>query len=176
MSFNPDKCKVIRITNKRNVIKASYTIHGQVLQMTNKAKYLGITIDSKLSCGPHVSNITREASNTLAFLWRNISSCPRHTSTVRDTSIKSQATASEAVQRRAARYIMDDYGREKSVPAILLNLELDNLQTRRLRARATMLYRVVNHLIELPSSPLQPSQNITTGHTKHFIQPACNIK
>jgi hypothetical protein len=53
--------------------------------MTNKAKYLGIIIDSKLSWGPHISNITKKATNitkkatnTLAFLRRNISSCPRH--------------------------------------------------------------------------------------------------
>jgi hypothetical protein len=31
MSFNPDKCEVIRITNKKKIIDAKYTIHGQVL-------------------------------------------------------------------------------------------------------------------------------------------------
>jgi hypothetical protein len=35
---------------------------------------------------------------------------------------------------------------------------------------------MINHLIELPTSPLQPSQNTTRGHTKRFIQPACNIR
>jgi hypothetical protein len=38
---------------------------------------------------------------------------------------------------------------------------------------------VVNHLIELPSSPLQPAQNITRGHilsVERVIQPACNIR
>ena len=192
MSFNPDKCEVIRITNKRKTINAQYSIHGQVLQMTDKAKYLGITIDSKISWGPHVNNITKKATNTLAFLRRNISSCPRniretsykslvrpqveYASTVWDTSIKSQAAAVEAVQRRAARYIIGDYRQESSVTAMLQQLQLDSLQTRRLRARATMMYRVVNHLIAIPSAPLQPAQNITRGHTKRFIQPACNIR
>ena len=192
MSFNPDKCEVIRITNKRKTINAQYSIHGQVLQMTDKAKYLGITIDSKISWGPHINNITKKATNTLASLRRNISSCPRniretsykslvrpqveYASTVWDTSIKSQAAAVEAVQRRAARYIMGDYRQESSVTAMLQQLQLDSLQTRRLRARATMMYRVVNHLIAIPSAPLQPAQNITRGHTKRFIQPACNIR
>jgi hypothetical protein len=40
MSFNPDKCEVIRITNKKKIIDAKYTIHGQVLHETNRAKYL----------------------------------------------------------------------------------------------------------------------------------------
>jgi hypothetical protein len=31
MSLNPDKCEVIRITNKKKIIYAKYTIHGQVL-------------------------------------------------------------------------------------------------------------------------------------------------
>ena len=38
--INPDKCKHIRITNKRNVIQSSYSIHGQTLKGTLRAKYL----------------------------------------------------------------------------------------------------------------------------------------
>ena len=67
MSFNPDKCEVMRITNKRKTINASYSIHGQVLQMTDNAKYLGITIDSKISWRPHISNITKKATKHLSL-------------------------------------------------------------------------------------------------------------
>jgi myo-inositol-hexaphosphate 3-phosphohydrolase len=41
MSFNPDKCEVLRITNKRNKIMANYYIHGKQLQIVDNAKYLG---------------------------------------------------------------------------------------------------------------------------------------
>ena len=49
MSFNPDKCEVLRITNKRNKIMVNYYIHGQQLQIVDNAKYLGLTISKNLS-------------------------------------------------------------------------------------------------------------------------------
>ena len=51
MKLNPDKCEVIRITKKRKVIRNTYTVHGQTLQQTNKAKTLGVN----LSWNPHVA-------------------------------------------------------------------------------------------------------------------------
>ena len=50
MSFNPDKCEVLRLTLKRqNIIQATYKIHQQPLKTVQSAKYLGLTIDSKLN-------------------------------------------------------------------------------------------------------------------------------
>ena len=86
MSFNPDKYEVIRITNKRRIINSQYSIHGQQLQETNKAKYLGVTIDNKLTWGPHINAMTKKANNTTACLGRNIASCPRN---IKELSYKS---------------------------------------------------------------------------------------
>ena len=49
MSFNPDKCEVLRTTNKRNKIMANYYIHGQQLQIVDNAKYPGFIISKNLS-------------------------------------------------------------------------------------------------------------------------------
>ena len=77
MQFNPDKCEVIRITNRRGRrIDSDYTIHGTVLREVSSAKYLGVTIDSKLTWNAHVANVTKKANNTQAFLQRNINRCP----------------------------------------------------------------------------------------------------
>ena len=58
MSFNPDKCKVLRVTAKQtNLFKAVCTIHGEPLNTASSAKYLGLTIDTKLNYNEHVSNI-----------------------------------------------------------------------------------------------------------------------
>ena len=77
MVFNPDKCEHIRITNNRKVIQTSYNIHGQTLNETSKAKYLGVTIDNTLSRNSHIDTVTKKADQTTAFLRRNLSSCPK---------------------------------------------------------------------------------------------------
>ena len=48
MMLNPDNCEHIRIANKRKIIQISYNI-GKTLKETTQAKYLGVTIDNKLS-------------------------------------------------------------------------------------------------------------------------------
>ena len=52
MEFNPSKCQLLRVmqlTLKHKPVEASYTIHGQTLELVESAKYLGVTIDSKLN-------------------------------------------------------------------------------------------------------------------------------
>ena len=44
MEFKPDKCEVIRISNKHNPIMYPYKLHGIELKSTETAKYLGVTI------------------------------------------------------------------------------------------------------------------------------------
>ena len=44
MAFNPDKCEVIRITNKKKPTLFNYTLHGVSLKETDSAKYLGVNI------------------------------------------------------------------------------------------------------------------------------------
>ena len=58
MLFNLGKCEHIRITNKRRIIQTSFTIHGQKLKETSEAKYLGITIDDKLTWNSHTDIVT----------------------------------------------------------------------------------------------------------------------
>ena len=61
---------------KKKIIDAKYTIHGQVLHETNRAKYVGVSIDNTLSWNSHIDIMTKKANNTTAFLRRNLSSCP----------------------------------------------------------------------------------------------------
>ena len=103
------------------------------------AKYLGVTIDRKLTWNDHIDNLTKKANNTRAFLQRNISSCPRaiksrcyqtfvrpiveYASTVWDPSTEKYTKAVENVQRQAARFVTNDYRRRSSVGNMLESLE-----------------------------------------------------
>ena len=135
MLFNPDKCEHIRITYQRKIIQTSYTIHGQQLKENYQAKYLGVTIDSKLSWNSHVDLVTKRANQTTAFLRRNLSCCSRdvkakslvrpqmdYSSTTWDPYIKTNAAKVEAVQRRAARFCFSDYSRTSSVTSMMQEL------------------------------------------------------
>ena len=136
MSFNPGKCEVLRVTNKRkHIIHTHYKIHGMILDTVDKTKYLGVTIQSKLNWKPHIHNITKKANSGRAFLQRNLSNCPRpvkeqayktyvrpileYASTVWDPHTKELTSQLELVQRRAARFVTADYRRRHSVTFVV---------------------------------------------------------
>ena len=144
---NPDKLEVLRIRNKRNPIVTNYIIHGKELETVNSAKYLGVPITSKLSWNNHVSNISKKANSTLAFLQRNTTRCPRHvkamcyntfirpsleySSAVWSPYTKNNIECLEKVQRRAARYAFGDWRRTSSVSKMQAELNWPTLPTRR---------------------------------------------
>ena len=76
MPFNPDKCEVMRITNKRNPLTNKYCIHDTELLTVKDAKYLGVTVSSDLSWNKHVDNTVKKATTSLNFLKRNLHGCP----------------------------------------------------------------------------------------------------
>ena len=77
----------------------------------------------------------------------------------------------EMVQRRATRFVTNDYGRTSSVTEMIANLGLDTLQKRRDLARLSMMYRIVHELVDIPvESYLTPSAIMTRGHDSHFHQ------
>ena len=48
MCFHPEKCTVMRISNKRNTLQTTYTLHGHQLEVVDSGKYLGVTISQDL--------------------------------------------------------------------------------------------------------------------------------
>ena len=65
MSFHPEKCQLLRITKQRKPSHYVYNIHGVLIDSVKEAKYLGVTIDNKLSWSPHIHAVCKKAHNTL---------------------------------------------------------------------------------------------------------------
>ena len=45
--FHPDKCKMLRTTNKQKTLNHKYHIYSHKLESVSKAKYLGVTLPIK---------------------------------------------------------------------------------------------------------------------------------
>ena len=75
LEYHPDNCKVLRITNKRKVIKYRYLLHNVILKEVSNAKYLGATMNTTLSWKRHVHEICGKANQTRQFLQRNLVAC-----------------------------------------------------------------------------------------------------
>ena len=190
MHFNPDKCELTRITNKRKTINAMYQIHGVQLKQTKKAKYLGLTFTSTLSWNAHIDTNTKKANNTTAFLRRNLSTCHRkvkdtcyktfvkpqveYAATVWDPHTTESIKKVEAVQRRAARFVTGDYRTTGSVTAVVDSLSWETLQHRRQQTKAIMMFRIVHAMVAIPASPhLQLLGAATRGHQYRYRVPYC---
>ena len=192
MLFNPDKCEHNRITNKRNIFQTSYNIHRHTLKETTQARYLGVTIDNKLSWNSHVNQVTKRANQTTAFLRRNLSSCSKdvkaqcykslvrpqleYSATAWDPYTKTNSAKVEAVQRRVARFCFNDYRQTSSVSSMMQDLGWEQLQTRRQQNKTVMMYRIVNNLVEIPISQyLTPTGVSTRGHQRRFFPYYCAV-
>ena len=185
--FNADKCEVIRITNKKRPLCSDYTIHNQKLNIKTEAKYLGVTISSDLSLSRHADNVAKKANSTMGFPKRNIRSAPQaakatackrfacpiveYAATTWAPSTNTNTDKTEMVQRRAARFVTNDYGRKSSVTEMIADLGWDTLQKRRDLARLSMKYQIVHNLVDIPVEPyLTPSTSMTRGHDSRFHQ------
>ena len=71
MEFYPSKCQVVQITRFRRPINTTYSMHGQVLDSVDCARYLGVDITSDLSFTQHINRTTANASKSLGYLKRN---------------------------------------------------------------------------------------------------------
>ena len=149
-----------------------------------------MTINEKLSWNNHVDATAKKANNSLAFLRRNITSCPKdikaqcyktlvrpileYASPAWDPHTATNINKLEAVQRRAARFTMGDYKTTSSTSQMISDLGWPSLQQRRVDAKLTMVYKITHYLVEIPAATfLHPSTTSTRGHTLKYLLPFC---
>ena len=72
MEFNPSKCQVLHIDRTRQLIHSQYTLHGEILESVDSARYLGVSISKDLTWNTHINEIVTKANQTLGFVKRNV--------------------------------------------------------------------------------------------------------
>ena len=128
MTFDPQKHEFLRITNKKNPIIHNYYTENSLINKVPHTKYLGVTIDYKLSLNEHNALPTKLFKPCNTFLYQNLRHCPINikctsyksiiwfdqlfnTPHLSGTIIPSIINISEikAIQRAAAKFCFNDH-------------------------------------------------------------------
>ena len=173
MEFHPDKCKVLRISNKIKPVIGAYKLHDKVLENVDQAKYLGVTIQKKLSWKPHIQNITKKANQTIGFLQRNLRFCNSSTKAmcfkVYVRPIVNYAApvwnpvgqqnmglrnSLEMVQRRGARFVFNQWERDKSPTKMLVDLKWNTLESDRKKLNLILMHKIIHQKVAISTEIL----------------------
>ena len=196
MKFNAKRCNIMRVSRSRKPLQHFYSLGNEILQEVSDAKYLGIQIiiDNKLDWNKHISTVAARSQSKLAFLNRNLNGCPKK---LRDTAYislnrpaleyscsvwhphkKSNKDKIEKVQRRAARFVSNNFRRKASVSEMLHDLGWQSLDGRRQDQRLVLFYKIINGLASVETEDiLMPADSRTRkNHSFKFkhLQANCD--
>ena len=106
-----------------------------------------------------VSNRDTKASAYFTLVQPNIEYC---------ASVWSPYT----VQRRSALYVTNRYRNMSSVTDMLEELNWESLESRRTKIQLTLLYKIMNSMVDIPTSPYvtQASARTRSSHTMKLRQ------
>ena len=137
----------VALTNKKLTPSFAYHINNVPIETVQQAKYLGVTIDSKLTWKEHIKITAHKANTALVFLRRNLKPCSlyikskcylgtirpiiEYARTVWAPHIAQDIRKIDMFQRRAARFVYNKYYHSVSVSCILESLGWPTLQARR---------------------------------------------
>ena len=177
-----------------------------VFKITTRRSTIDVWKKSDLSrknrtTGPpgHVRKISDQpqpakASSTLGLLRRNLSLCPQklreqayislirsrleYCAAIWDPHLEKDIQQLEAIQRRAARFVVQDFSRYSSVKSYLNDLKWAPLKDRRRDIRLTFLFKIVTGRVAVQAEgTLLPADSRTRHKHKHkykHLPATCN--
>jgi hypothetical protein len=159
LELNLSKCTTVHFSRKTSQQRRVYTIGGVSINSAEKLKYLGVTITSDLSWKTHIQNICGKALKNLGFIRRIVGRSSNekvkercyfalvrphleYAASIWDPEQKDLIKELDKIQRKAARFVKNCYGRTESVSKLLEELKWEPLRARRLRARHSLLKKL----------------------------------
>ena len=125
MRFNVSKCYLMSIHRSKHPYSRHYKLDNHILEQVEENPYLGVIIHKDLKLASHISKISNKANSVLGFIQRNLKHANRdlkelaytslvmsileYSSTLWDSFYKKDIYMLEKVQRRAARFVLDDH-------------------------------------------------------------------
>lgn len=169
--LNVSKCKIITFTRKRVSILNKYFLNGIELERVNLVKDLGIYLDSSLSFNDHHVHIQNRASSMLGFIMRScnnfdnplalkslycalVRSIFDYNSIIWSPYTLGPIYSIEAIQNRFLRLISIKCNIKRlphtSYEPLLLYLNIDTLQNRRIKNDISFIFKLLNGYIYCP--------------------------
>ena len=178
MQFHPDKCKVVRITNKSTIYHLPfyefwYSINGNLLDYEMSEKDLGVVINSKLSWKAQCDSLINKANCQLGLVRRTcyfiidtkqrralylslIRSIFEHCCQVWAPQNEKSLNAFDLLQKRAVKWILKESYKSYSEEEFLTKqwkLDLLPMKSKFLLSDLILFYKIVNNdvAIKLPN-------------------------
>jgi len=185
MYFNTKKCHILSISHQRLRPVPAYKIGPDHLTAVDSNPYLGVTISSDLRWNIHINNVCARATRTLNCIRRNIYKCPpdskslafnslvkphlEYASGAWDPHTAKNVNSLEMVQRRAARFVKNDYRCTTSASSLIDGLGWSTLSNRRKLSRLCSFYKAYNRLSTMLDHFAQPSVSFNTFHCWYLV-------
>ena len=178
----------MRVSRSRSPISHPFKLKGHILIAEDTTKYLGVDLQTTLSWKTHIHRISKKANSMLRFLRRNLRSCSEDTkanayfsmvcsnleycSSVWNPHQKDQIRKLETIQRRAARYTTNRYRNTNRAFSMLDHLQWESLESRRSKIQMTLLYKIVNDMIDIPADEYltKGASRTKSAHSKKYRQ------
>ncbi|XP_068753947.1 uncharacterized protein [Montipora capricornis] len=160
MVFNVKKCKVMRLTKKRQPLLSNYSLDNSPLEEVKEFKDLGVTTTDNFNWNSHIDIIVSKANRMLGLIKRTcrglddtktlrtlycalVRSNVEYCSVVWSPYTKKNIEKVEKVQRRATKFILKT---EDNYETPLKKLNLMSLKNGRILADVTFsfLYKALN--------------------------------
>ena len=165
MSFNINKCHILRVHRSQIPLINNYTMEHKPVSDVNHCPYLGVEMQSNMKFDRHIVNMCNKATRTFNMLRRNLHHCSpqikeisykalirpilEYSAAVWDPHRLKEKQQIERIQRRAARWVKCDYSRDTSVSGLLEQLQWPTLEKRRKISRLTIFYKMLSSKNEI---------------------------